>query len=112
MNTEKMIIQGKEIEFKGVSVGDALKIKTALMVAGDEKSSIENKCKSDEIIREIMFKYIKVKNDGEWLESVSEPLFTQIFGDELAGVAGIEAYAFFVGKIMGFLQSSAIYQRA
>ncbi len=100
-------IDNIEFDFKRVTTEDALKVKSAMMILANEKSSLENTMEANSVIDRMAFKYLKIKDKkGNWLENNSADdmiiIVDSMFENQFAGV---EIVAKFQERLQGFLQA-------
>ncbi|EAL7532983.1 hypothetical protein DUZ16_06570 [Campylobacter jejuni] len=106
----KLELDGREFDFNRVTTQDALKVKSAMMILANEKSSMQDYEKANQVLDDLAFKYLKVKNsDGNWLENIDEYAFSALFENEMAG---IEIVAKFQERLKGFLNALPSFQTA
>ena len=56
-------LEDKEFDFKRVTTQDALKVKSAMMILANDKSSIENIEQANNVIDSLAIKYLKIKDN-------------------------------------------------
>lgn len=105
----KLELDGVEFDFNRVSTQDALKVKSAMMILANEKSTAQDIEKSNKMIDDLAFKYLRVKNGGEWLENIDEHAFSAIFENEMSA---IEIVARFQERLKGFLNALPSFRTA
>lgn len=101
-------LENREFDFKRVSTQDALRVKSAMMILANDKSTLENIESANEVIDNIAIKYLKIKdNKGQWLENVDALIIESLFNNEFAI---IEITAKFQERLQGFLQNLPSFQ--
>ena len=102
-------LEDKEFDFKRVTTQDALKVKSAMMILANDKSSIENIEQANNVIDSLAIKYLKIKdNKGNWLENIEPILIDSLFTNEFAS---IEITAKFQERLQGFLNALPSFQK-
>ena len=100
-------LENKNYDFKRITTGDALKVKSMMMILANEKASIEDIEKANETLDRLALKYLTVENNGEWLTNIDDYTFKALFSNQLAI---IEISAQFQNRIKDFLQSLPSFQ--
>ncbi|WP_299546055.1 hypothetical protein [uncultured Helicobacter sp.] len=101
-------LENREFDFKRVNTQDALKIKSAMMILANEKSTLENIEKANKVIDDLAIKYLRTKdNKGNWLENIEPVVIESLFNNEFAI---IEITAKFQERLQGFLSALPSFQ--